>query len=58
MKLSDKAKQICKTNYKSNCDNCPLRQECTKTMSNLSHDKLNNWIMQVNLAAEKVYNSI
>ncbi|MEN6312781.1 MAG: hypothetical protein ABFD25_00880 [Clostridiaceae bacterium] len=48
MELSEKAKQICKNNYKSNCGSCPIRPEC------VSHiNEMDEWTDNINKAAER-----
>lgn len=49
--LSEKAKQICKKNYKDNCGKCEIRTACIAPMG-YGYDGLGKWIEGVNLMAE------
>jgi len=53
MSLGQKAKGICKENYKTNCPRCPIRQECIRSIGP-GHEGLANWQQRVNAAAEQI----
>ena len=48
---SEKAKQICKQNYKSNCGKCEIRKACIGAYGH-GYDGLDKWVAEVNLLAE------
>lgn len=53
--LTQEAKDLCKTNYNSNCGTCPLRPACTRTgSSHLTLDKLNAETIAINELAKKI----
>lgn len=53
-KLTEKAKAVCKTNYKENCGGCELRVYCVYTQI---HSRIEEWdemIENINRLAEEV----
>lgn len=47
--LSEKAKVICRQNYKNNCGGCPIRTACVSSING----KLDEWTNRINQLSEE-----
>lgn len=50
IKISNKAKKICKEHYETQCGSCPIRPECTSHVGH-GQEGFTRWVQAVNNAA-------
>lgn len=50
--LTDKAKSICTTYYRTRCGQCPIRSACVHPVKP-TQDGIDRWVENVNEAAER-----